>query len=138
VLADFQLSPDGKQGAVILLDPAQRTSDIWIYDVAREIKNRFTFEPADELVLIWSPDGKRVVFNSRRKGHLDLYQKAADGSGTEEVLFEDNLQKYPVSWSADGKFLLYGSTGGPTGSDLFVLPLSCVFFFFLSIAICWS
>jgi dipeptidyl aminopeptidase/acylaminoacyl peptidase len=29
-----------------------------------------------------------------------------------------------VSWSADGKFILYTSTGGPTASDLFVLPLS--------------
>ena len=77
-----------------------------------------------QLTSIWSPDGSRVVFNSRRKGHLDLYQKASSGAGTEEVLLEDNLDKYPLSWSPDGRFILYSSTGGPTGDDLFVLPLS--------------
>jgi hypothetical protein len=55
---------------------------------------------------------------------LDLYQKAADGTGTEELLFEDNLNKYPMSFTLDGKFLLYVSAAGPTGNDLFVLPIS--------------
>ena len=124
VYSDIELSPDGTQASVNLPDQSGRNRDIWLYDVARSLKTRLTFDPADELALIWSPDGSRVVFNSRRKGQLDLYQKAADGSGTEDVLLEDNRQKYPVSWSADGKFILYVSTGGPTGNDLFVLPLS--------------
>jgi Tol biopolymer transport system component len=42
----------------------------------------------------------------------------------EEVLFEDQRDKYPVSWSPDGQHILYLSTGGPTSGDLFVLPLS--------------
>src|SRR5262249_20250973 len=91
--SDVQLSPAGKQASISILDSGRRTSDIWIYDVARGLKTRFTFDPADELTLAWTPDGKRAVFNSRRKGPLDLYEKAADGSGTEELLFEDNLSK---------------------------------------------
>jgi Tol biopolymer transport system component len=119
---DIELSPDGQQASVSL--PGQGGTDIWLYDVARGIKNPFTFGPADERALIWSPDGRRVVFNSRRKGQMNLYQKSADGSGAEEVLLEDKLLKFPMSWSADGKSLLYRSTGGPTNNDLFVLPLS--------------
>jgi len=88
-------------------DPARQTSDIWIYDVARNLKTHFTFDPADELALTWSPDGKRVVFNSSRKGLLDLYQKAADRSGTEALLLEDNLGKWPASWSPDGSSIYY-------------------------------
>ena len=61
--------------------------------MARGLKNRFTFDPANELATIWSPDGKKVVFNSSRTGGPDLYQKAADGSGTEEVLLKDTFSK---------------------------------------------
>jgi serine/threonine protein kinase len=122
--SDVQLSPDGKQASVSIVDPTKRTSDIWIFDVESGLKTKFTFDPADDLAMVWKPDGKRAVFSSQRKGHFDLYQKNADGTGTEELLFEDNLNKYPVSFTPDGKFLLYVSTGGPTGSDLFVLSLA--------------
>jgi serine/threonine protein kinase len=118
-----ELSPDGRQASVSIPDEAGKGRDIWLYDVARGLRTRFTFDRANALESIWSPDGSRVVFNSGRKGHLDLYQKASSGSGAEEVLLEDNLDKYPVSWSPDGRFILYSSVGGPTGLDLFVLPL---------------
>jgi serine/threonine protein kinase/Tol biopolymer transport system component len=120
--ADLVLSPDEKRASVSISDGQQR--DIWAYGVARGLRTRITFDPADELNSVWSPDGDRMVFNSRRKGHLDLYQKASSGAGTEEVLLEDNRDKSPQSWSPDGRFILYTSSGPPTGDDLFVLPLS--------------
>jgi len=122
IYSDLELSPDGKRALVSVAAGAPR--DIWIYDVVRGLKTRFTFDPAQELESVWSPDGSQVVFDSNRKGHFDLYQKASDGSGTEQVLLEDNLDKYPVSWSPDGRFLLYRSFGSTTGNDLFVLPLT--------------
>jgi len=121
---DLDLSPDGKRASVSIPDQAGRARDIWIYDVTRGLRTRFTFDPADEQASLWSPDGSRVVFNSRRKGHMDLYQKAGSGAGAEEMLLEDNLEKTPRSWSPDGRSILYGSAGGATGNDLFVLPLS--------------
>jgi Tol biopolymer transport system component len=89
--------------------------------VERGLRTRFTFDPAEERVSTWSPDATRLIFNSSRKGHLDLYEKAASGSGTEEVLLADNSDKNP-SWSPDGRFIIYGVTGN--GADQFVLPLS--------------
>jgi serine/threonine protein kinase len=120
--ADIVLSPDEKRASVSISDGQQR--DIWAYDVARGLRTRITFDPADELNSVWSSDGSRLVFNSRRKGHLDLYQKASSGAGTEEVLLEDNRDKSPQSWSPDGRFILYTSSDPPTGDDLFVLPFS--------------
>jgi serine/threonine protein kinase/Tol biopolymer transport system component len=120
--ADLELAPDEKRASISISDGQQR--DIWAYDVARGLRTRITFDPADELSSVWSPDGSRLVFNSRRKGHLDLYQKASSGAGTEEVLLADNRDKSPQSWSPDGQFILYTSSGSPTGDDLFVLPLS--------------
>lgn len=121
---DLELSPDGKRASVNIPDQTGKGRHIWLYDLQRGLRTRFTFDPADEFTSIWSPDGSRLVFNSRRKGHLDLYQKASSGAGTDELLLEDNLDKYPFSWSPDGRFILYVSTGGPTGLDLFVVPLS--------------
>jgi Tol biopolymer transport system component len=119
--SDVELSPDGKRAAVSISDGKQR--DIWLLDVARGLKTRFTFDPANEELPIWSPDGSRLVYGSRRKGHLDLYQKSSSGAGAEELLLEDKLDKSPASWSPDGRFILYESFGGPTGGDVFVLPL---------------
>src|ERR1035438_74338 len=66
-----------------------------------------------------------MVFSSNRKGRYDLYRKASDGSGAEELLYSDGLDKDPTSWSPDGKFLLYSATGDPkTGIDIWVLPLA--------------
>ena len=124
---DVELSPDGQRAAVNIPDQTGKGRDIWLYDVARGLRTRFTFDPADESSSVWSPDGSRLVFGSGRKGLQDLYQKASSGAGSDELLFEDKLAtKFPQSWSADGRFVLYftGGVVNGTGSDLFVLPLS--------------
>jgi dipeptidyl aminopeptidase/acylaminoacyl peptidase len=83
------------------------TRDIWIYDLSRGVRTRFTFDPSDELRAIWSPDQSRIVFNSLRRGRLDLYEKASDGSGEEELLLADTFDEFPESWSPDGGSIIY-------------------------------
>jgi Tol biopolymer transport system component len=119
---DVELSPDGKRASVTILD--RGLEDVWLYDVARGLRIRLTFGQADQRVSTWSSDGSWLVFDSNRKGHYDLYQRASSGAGAEEMLLEDNLNKVPLSWSPDGRFFLYASSGSPTGNDLFVLPLT--------------
>jgi len=115
---DLELSPDQKQAVVAA--PSPGSSDLWLFDVARGLRTRFTLDAAPELAAIWSPDGGRLVFGSQKKGGpLDIYQKAI-GTGTEEELYSDSLDKYPFSWSADGRFILYGSA---PGQNLWTLPL---------------
>jgi Tol biopolymer transport system component len=121
---DVVLSPDGSRASVSVLEPGTATRDVWIYDVARGLRNRGTFDPEDDLDAKWSPEGSRIVFGSRRRGHLDLYVKAASGADTEQLLWADDLDKYPQSWSPDGRFLLYVTVGGPAGQDLWVLPMT--------------
>ena len=100
--ADVHLAPDGKRGAVTLLDPARGTRDIWILDAARDLLTRFTFDAADDWSPVWSSDGQRIVFASRRSGRLDLYEKPASGAASETLLLSDSLNKTPLSWSPDG------------------------------------
>jgi len=121
--ASPKLSPDGKRLAVVIIDPQTGRPDIWLYELARGTKTRFTFDPAGERDPIWSPDGTRIVFTSNRRGHFDLYQKAASGAGSEELLLESNLDKTPTSFSPDGQFLLYSALDPMTKADMWVLPL---------------
>jgi len=121
--ADLELAPDGRRVGVSIFDPARGTRDIWLFDIARGLRTRFTFDPANESTSIWSPDGSRVVFSARRKGQMDLYQKPSSGAGTEEELLTDSLDKYPLDWSPDGRFILFVVFAPKTGNDLWVLPL---------------
>jgi Tol biopolymer transport system component len=119
---DVHLSPNGARVAVSVMEPGS-ARDLWVYDVARGVRDRVTFNPGDDIGARWSPDGRRLAFSSRRKGHLDLYQKASDGSGDEELLLADDLDKYAQGWSPDGRFILYLGIGADTGQDVWVLPL---------------
>ncbi|MGH2436199.1 MAG: hypothetical protein ACRDFA_04305, partial [bacterium] len=121
------LSPDGRRAAISIVDPARRTSDIWIYEVASGRRTRFTFDPATESLAAWSRDGARIVFDSDRKGRLDLYENVSSGTGSDQPLLQEgDFAKYPDSFSPDGRFLLFASstTTPKTGADLWLLPLA--------------
>ena len=124
-LADFgnvELSPDGARVAVTLTDAAERTHDIWFYDVATGSRRRFTTDPADENWLIWSPDGQQVAYNRFSRDALELYRAPA-GGGAEELLLTGGDGVWPVSWSSDGRFILFVQNSPNTGNDVWVLPL---------------
>jgi Tol biopolymer transport system component len=120
----LELSPDGARLAINVFDPSKRTRDIWIHDLKRDVRTRFTFNAGDDWYSIWSPDGGRLVFSAGRPTPLDLYQQTANGSGSEERLLGGGGNKYASSWSPDGRVILYftGNAGSRTGNDLWVLP----------------
>jgi eukaryotic-like serine/threonine-protein kinase len=125
----LHLAPDGKTVAVHITEAVQSNespSDIWLYDVARGARIRFTTDQKGNREAVWSPDGKRLIFSSIQKhgGQRDLYEKAADGTGGAALLVESDQDKTPVSWSADGRFILYQSISRETRNDLWVLPLT--------------
>src|SRR5262249_54344522 len=73
---------------------------------------------------VWSPDGKRILFGSNRKGPWNLYTKPASGAGNEELILETAESKYPQDWSRDGHFILYLNLDPKTNQDLWALPLT--------------
>ena len=72
---------------------------------------------------MWSPDGSQVVFRSNRGGKYDLYRKASNGAGEDELLLNTDQDKVPNSWSRDGRLLIYYSVDPKTNVDLWALPL---------------
>jgi Tol biopolymer transport system component len=123
-LGNLELSPDGKQVAVAVLNERTGTRDLWLYDIATGARTRLDENVADENWLIWSPDGRRVIFNSQSTRGLDLYQTTSRAGERQELLLADEDGKWPVSWSADGRFVLYVTSREGTGNDIWVLPLS--------------
>ena len=120
---ELALSRDGKQAAASLPDAATGTHDLWILDLVRGLRTRFTFDPGDDRNPAWSPDERMLAFASNRKGHFDLYLKAIGGSSEEEPLLVSENDKFPVAWSVDGKYLLFNEVAKDTGPDIFVLPM---------------
>jgi Tol biopolymer transport system component len=122
-VGDIQFSPDRTRVAVAIQEGTN--NDIWIYDVGRGLRTRFTSDPGNDTAPVWSPDGRTIIFRSNRKGHYDLYRKTVDSIATEELLYADELDKFPTSWSPDGKLLLYHA-GRPQETDinLWMLPLT--------------
>jgi len=120
---NLELSPDGSRVAVAVTDRARATRDIWMYDVASGDRKRFTSDAADENWSIWSPDGASLLLNSFAPGRLSLLQTPATGAGAQKVLLSDNEGKWPVSWSPDGRFVLYVTSSERTSNDIWVLPL---------------
>ena len=124
VYGNVQLAPDEKK---IAFDRRQDqpVPDIWVLDLVRGVSTRLTFDPAVENLPIWSPDGLRVVFASRRSGAFDLHVKAATGAGQEEVLIKMGTPNgWATDWSRDGRFIIYRRPGDKTGQDLWIAPQS--------------
>lgn len=120
------LSPDDKRLVVQIADPRSFNSDLWIYDLGRGIKTRFTFEPNIETSPVWSPDGTRIAYTSNRSGRFHMFAKASSGVGAEEPMFEEpETDARPVSWSRDGRYIAFmrRKVKGPTRGDIWILPL---------------
>ncbi len=117
------LSPDGRRLASEASDPASGNMDIWIYELARGVRTRFTFEASLETTSVWSPDGARLAFASNRGGQFNVYEKAADGTGEARELFRSNAESRPISWSQDGRYLALYRVDPSTRADIWILPL---------------
>jgi eukaryotic-like serine/threonine-protein kinase len=116
----MDLSPDGKQFAVHRHEAGG--GDNWVFDATGRLR-RLTFDTRqDNSSPIWSPDGTRIAFASRRDNKWGLYVKPADGTTAEELVTESEAIKMPMSWSPDGKLLVYIQQGGSL--DVWAVPLA--------------
>ena len=116
------ISPDGTRVAYRLSDP-QGNSDIHIFDLSRNISSKIAFSPGLEDFPVWSHDGKKIFFAAIRDGRRDLFEKNADGTGAERLIYKSDEPKNPFSASDDGKFLLFQTGNVSTSSDLWLLSL---------------
>jgi Tol biopolymer transport system component len=117
----MRISPDGTRLAGNRSAEGSRP-DIWVVDLVQGAETRLTTHPGSDTNPVWSPDGGRIAFASSRAGTDNLYARAADGAGSDELLLMTGERKRPLDWSRDGRFLLF-ETFAAKGYDVWVLPM---------------
>jgi Tol biopolymer transport system component len=121
---NLELSPDGSRVAVAVMDQSTRTRDIWIYDTRSGSRTRFTSDPGEENWLVWSPDGTRVVLNALSSDRSRLLESPAHTFQPREVVATDGGGAWPVSWSPDGRTVLYVTNSPTTSNDVWTVPVA--------------
>jgi len=120
------LSPDGLKLAVTIEGGPHPTPEVWTYDLQRSSFARITVS-GDRVSIrpLWSPDGRRIHFDSNRGGvYWKPYVQAADGTGDAESLFEEGAgNSRGRSISRDGSVLVLVETNERTGQDIGMLHL---------------
>ncbi|HEX6502350.1 MAG TPA: protein kinase [Terriglobales bacterium] len=117
---DLRISPDNHKVAVTVGDPL---ADIWILDLARGTRTRFTFGTGNTSTPVWSPDGKYLLFGLRHHaGGLDLYRKPMLGTAESQVVLESDTVKHADDISPDGRFLIFEQRKEEVLNTLWVMP----------------
>ena len=121
-VSDAQISPDGFWIAYVVtkvdLDANKSSSNLWLADVAgKNPPKRLTSTDKKDRHPRWSPDGKRILFESSRSGETQLWTIDVRGGEARQIT---NLatEASGAIWSADGKNIAFVSTIYPEFSKL--------------------
>ncbi len=113
------ISPDGKLVAFSYL------GDIWVVESIGGIARPVTMHEAHDFAPIFSPDGSKIAFSSKRHGSYDVFVVPVQG-GKPKRLTVDSAADIVNGWSPDGKQILFASTRGtgfPPGFELYTVPV---------------
>ena len=119
--SDIRFSPDGKR--MLIAWDQNRTTDIWVNDVARDAPAKLTFGPVVKTIPRWSPDGRFAFFFTRGGRGDGIAAVRADGSGEVTQLLDQRPAMSGYSISPDGKTIAFAERGPDTGQDLWTFPI---------------
>jgi TolB protein len=114
-------SPDGTTLAYC----AQRNGEFDIYTIPVEggTEMRLTSSAGLDDGPDYSPDGRFIYFNSERGGVMRIWRMAPDGTGQEQVTFDEAYADWFPHPSPDGKWIVFlsydkGVKGHPPNHDV--------------------
>ena len=110
----FHLAPDGDR----VVATFGTDIDLWVYDLAHGTQTRLTDSPGYDVNASFSPDGRRVLYQSNPtpQSHLEAWSilsRNADGSDTPDTLVKGGAVMPALS--PDGGTLFYGFIDGENG-----------------------
>jgi dipeptidyl aminopeptidase/acylaminoacyl peptidase len=119
-IADPQMSPDGKVVAYVVTSvdlPANSTSSsIWLAPTDGGAPRQLTTTTKKDRHPRFSPDGRRILFESNRSGESQLWVIELSG-GEARQLTKISTEASTGIWSPDGKSIAFVSAVYPEYSD---------------------
>ena len=110
IMANPTFSPDGSHVAVDISDQQSKGVNIWIDSATGAGSSRFTFDRSEEVVGVWSRDGRTLAYRSQGADGVGLFLKSATGLEREQKRFTlpvtSNDDILPNSWSLDDRQIL--------------------------------
>jgi dipeptidyl aminopeptidase/acylaminoacyl peptidase len=112
-LGTARLSPDETKVAYARQHDEQgrANSEVWQLDLARNISERLTSFPGPDLIPVWSPDGREIVFTSNRNEPTGFDPYVLSPGSQERALAKVPGGGWPLDWSADGRVILLTQGG---------------------------
>ncbi len=108
-LRSFALSPDEREIVYTLewIDEKDNKyySNLWLVGTDGKNNHQFTFGKYKDSSPVWSPDGKKIAFVSKRGEKVGIHIINRDG-GEANKLVEEEGSFQNLSWSPDGKYIL--------------------------------
>jgi serine/threonine-protein kinase len=112
-----RVSLDGHE---VLLTEHYPPSDVWLWDLERQVQRRQTFE-GNHTFAIWGPEPDCFTVDSDREGPKFLYRKTVDsGPGSIEKLPINAENLRLSSWSPHGKELAIVAPGEQKDCDILI------------------
>ena len=117
-----EISPDGRQAIVHRISGSN--TDLWLFDLSRAVRSRFTFDDSVDFYGAWTPDSRRIIYTSNRNGSYDFLDRDVDGAAERPLSADAPAAKLAMSVSPDGRVLLFAAQVAQTGVDIWTLDLA--------------
>ena len=116
-----RLSPTEETAIVQIRQDEGDNEDLWVVDLNRKSRTRFTFGRGDVGSPVFSPDGETVLWGTmENEEEFFIHRKSVGGSGDGELLAQFDRETWPAAWHPDGSTVLLQSrvSEGPSIIDL--------------------